>query len=66
MGSAPKAPPAPEPPPPPVRQTGEDIAMAKESERKKQGDRKSYAQSINPSRSLFAPQQPEQKRTLLG
>lgn len=40
--------------------------MAKESERKKQGDRKSYAQSINPSRSLFAPQQPEQKRTLLG
>ena len=55
MGAgAPKQTP-PTPPPPPVRQTGEDIAFTKEEERKKQGARRGYAATLNPSRSLFTP-----------
>lgn len=68
MGASPPKQTPPTPPPPPVRQTGEDIALAKEEERLKQGRRQGYAATMQPSRSLLtgSASTTEPKRSLLG
>ena len=65
MGQSPPKQFPPTPPPPPVRETGADIAWAKEEERRKQQARRGYQFTMYPQRSMLAPE-PGVKKTTLG
>lgn len=69
MGMSPPKQTPPTPPPPPVRQTGADVAFEKEEQRKKQAERRGYADTLTPQRSLLAggnTAADAPKRSLLG
>ena len=65
MSSPPKQMPQPAPPPP-VRETGADIAIVKEEERRKQAARRGYSDTIQPERTLLTQPAAAPKKTLLG
>ena len=64
MGQSPPKQLPPTPPPPPVRETGADIAWAKDEERRKQQARRGYQFTMHPQRLMLAPEAGMKKTTL--